>query len=79
MLGTIDFSQTAKAAHLGIQLGVLPVTDLGKWKATHSRSVVIDYCRWNEAVETTLRANTEAAFTLMFLWPRIMLRTMMGV
>ena len=79
MLGTIDFSQTAKAAHLGIQLGVLPVTDLARWKAAHSRPLVIDYCRWNEAIETTLRANTEAVFTLMFLWPRILLRTMMGV
>lgn len=56
-----------------------PVTDLGKWKAAHSRQVVIDYCRWNEAVETTLRANTEAAFTLMFLWPRILLRAAFGV
>ena len=26
----------------------------------------------------TLRANVDAAFTLTFLWPRIMLRTMMG-
>lgn len=56
-----------------------PVTDLGKWKATHSRPVVIDYCRWNEAVETTLRANFNAWLTLTFIWPRIMLRTMMGV
>ena len=44
-----------------------------------TRPVVIDYCRWNEAVETTLRANTEAAFTLMFLWPRILLRAVTGV
>jgi len=55
------------------------VTDLARWKAAHSRPLVIDYCRWNEAVETTLRANTEAAFTLMFLWPRILLRAVTGV
>lgn len=79
MLGKIDFSKTAKAAHLGIQRGASPVTDLGKWKAAHSRPVVIDYCRWNEAVETTMRANTEATFTLLFLWPRILLRAVTGV
>lgn len=56
-----------------------PVTDLARWKAAHSRPLVIDYCRWNEAVETTLRANTEAVFTLMFLWPRILLRAVAGV
>ena len=56
-----------------------PVTNLGKWKAAHARPVVIDYCRWNEALEMTLRANVDTAFTLTFLWPRIMLRTMMGV
>ena len=56
-----------------------PVTDLARWKAAHARPAVIDYCRWNEAVETTLRANTEAAFTLTFLWPRILLRAAMGV
>ena len=56
-----------------------PVTDLARWKTTHSRPAVSNYCRWNEAVETTLRANTEAAFTLMFLWPRILLRAVMGV
>ena len=55
------------------------VTKLDVWRAAHSRPVVIDYCRWNEAVETTLRANTEAAFTLMFLWPRILLRAVTGV
>lgn len=56
-----------------------PVTKLDDWKAAHSRPVVIDYCRWSEALEMTLRANVDAAFTLTFLWPRIMLRTMMGV
>ena len=56
-----------------------PVTKLDDWKAAHSRPVVIDYCRWNEALEMTLRANVDAAFTLTFLWPRIMLRTMMVV
>ena len=56
-----------------------PVTDLARWKAAHARPVVIDYCRWNQAVEATMRANTEAAFTLMFLWPRILLRAVAGV
>lgn len=56
-----------------------PVTELARWKAQHTKPVVIDYCRWNEALETTLRANTEAAFTLIFLWPRILLRTALGV
>lgn len=56
-----------------------PVTDLARWKTTHSRPAVSNYCRCNEAVETTLRANTEAAFTLMFLWPRILLRAVTGV
>lgn len=56
-----------------------PVTKLDDWKAAHSRPVVIDYCRWNEALEMTLRANVDAWLTLTFLWPRIMLRTMMGV
>ena len=56
-----------------------PVTDLARWKAAHSRPVVIDYCRWNQAVEATMRANVDAWFTLIFLWPRVMLRTVMGV
>ena len=56
-----------------------PVTELARWKAQHTKPVVIDYCRWNEALETTMRANTEAAFTLIFLWPRILLRTALGV
>ena len=56
-----------------------PVTDLARWKAAHSRPVVIDYCRWNQAVEATMRANVDAWFTLIFLWPRVMLRSVMGV
>ena len=56
-----------------------PVTDLARWKAAHSRPVVVDYCRWNQAVEATMRANVDAWFTLIFLWPRVMLRTVMGV
>ena len=32
-----------------------PVTDLGKWKAAHSRPAVIDTLRWNEAVEKITR------------------------
>ena len=56
-----------------------PVTDLARWKAAHSRPLVIDYCRWNEAVETAMRANVDAFFTLTFLWPRILLRAVTGV
>ena len=56
-----------------------PVTDLSRWKALHARPVVIDYCRWNQAIETTMRANMEAAFTLSFMWPRILLRTFTGI
>ena len=56
-----------------------PVTDLARWKAAHSRPVVIDYCRWNQAIESTMRANINAFFTLTFIWPRVLLRTVMGV
>ena len=56
-----------------------PVTDLGKWKAAHARPAAIDALRWNQAAEATMRANLNAWITLTFLWPRIMLRTMMGV
>lgn len=56
-----------------------PVTDLVRWKALHARPVVIDYCRWNQAIENTMRANMEAAFTLSFMWPRILLRTFTGI
>ena len=56
-----------------------PVTDLARWKAAHSRPVVIDYCRWNQAIESTMRANMDALFTLTFIWPRVLLRTVMGV
>ena len=56
-----------------------PVTDLARWKAAHSRPLVIDYCRWNQAIESTMRANMDALFTLTFIWPRVLLRTVMGV
>ena len=56
-----------------------PVTDLGKWKAAHSRSAVIDTLRWNEAAEKIARANINAWLTLTFIWPRVLLRTVMGV
>lgn len=55
------------------------VTELARWKAQHTRPAVVDYCRWNEALEATLRANTEAFFTLAFMWPRILLRTVTGI
>ena len=41
-----------------------PVTDLSRWKAAHSRPLVIDYCRWNQAVEVAMRANLNAWITL---------------
>lgn len=56
-----------------------PVTDLARWKAAHSRPLVIDYCLWNEAVEATMRANLNAWITLTFVWPRVMLRTTFGI
>ena len=51
-----------------------PVTDLGRWKAAHSRPVVIDALRWNAAAEKVMRANFSAWLTLTFLGPRVVLR-----
>lgn len=56
-----------------------PVTELARWKAAHSRPAVIDYLRWNEAVETVMRANIDALFTIGFIWPRVILRAAFGV
>ena len=56
-----------------------PVTDLARWKAAHSRPVVVDYCRWNQAIESTMRANINAFFTLTFIWPRVLVRSVFGV
>lgn len=56
-----------------------PVTDLARWKAAHSRPLVIDCCRWNQAVEVAMRANLNAWITLTFVWPRVMLRTTFGI
>ena len=58
---------------------IAPVTDLARWKAAHSRPVVVDYCRWNQAIESTMRANINAFFTLTFIWPRVLVRTVFGV
>ena len=55
------------------------ITDLAAWKAAHARPVAIDYCRWNQALETAMRANMDALFTLAFIWPRVLLRTVTGV
>lgn len=55
------------------------ITELAAWKAAHARPVVVDYCRWNEAIETTMRANMDALFTMTFLWPRVLLRTVTGI
>ena len=55
------------------------MTDLAHWKAAHSRPLVIDYCRWNQAIEATMRANVDAFFTLTFIWPRVLLCAMTGV
>ena len=56
-----------------------PVPDLSRWKAAHSRPLVIDYCRWNQAIEATMRANVDAFFTLTFIWSRVLLRTFTGI
>ena len=56
-----------------------PVTDIAHWKAAHSRPLVIDYCRWNEAAEKIARANLSAWMTLAFIWPRVLVRSMFGV
>ena len=56
-----------------------PVTDLDRWHAAQSRPLVIDYCRWNQAVEVAMRANLNAWITLTFVWPRVMLRTTFGI
>ena len=56
-----------------------PVPDLARWKAAHSRPLVIDYCRWNQAIEATMRANVDAFFTLTFIWSRVLLRTFTGI
>lgn len=56
-----------------------PVTDLSRWKAAHSRPLVIDYCRWNQAVETAMRTSLNTWITLTFVWPRVMLRACFGV
>lgn len=77
---TVTRTHAQKAAARSSAAPLLaPVTHLGAWKARHSRPVVIDYLRWHQAIETTLRANTEAALTLGFIWPRILLRTLAGV
>lgn len=55
------------------------ITDLAAWKAAHARPAVIDYCRWNQAFESVMRANVDALFTLAFIWPRVLLRTVTGV
>ena len=56
-----------------------PVAHLGEWEAAHSRPAVIDALRWNEAAEKIARANINAWLTLTFIWPRVLLRTVMGV
>ena len=55
------------------------VTDLAKWKASHSRPVVIDYCRWSQALESIARANLDAYITMTFIWPRVLLRITFGI
>lgn len=54
------------------------ITDLARWKATHSRPIN-DACRWSEAVETVTRANMQMWLTFTFQWPRIILRSVFGV
>ena len=54
------------------------ITDLARWKAEHLKPIN-DACRWSEAIETTMRANADAVFLMTFLWPRVLLRAVMGV
>ena len=54
------------------------ITDMAAWRAAHARPIT-DACRWSEAVETVTRANLQAWMTMTFLWPRILLRTTVGV
>lgn len=54
------------------------VTDLAKWRQAHKKPV-IDYCRWNEALESITKTNVDMVIRLYFIWPRVMLRTVFGV
>lgn len=54
------------------------VTNLDAWRAAHSRPVVIDYCRWHAAAEEVARANLDAWLTMVFIWPRVLLRAASG-
>ena len=56
-----------------------PVTDMGRWKAAHSRPAAIDSLRWSEAVEAVTRANLDAWLTMTFIWPRVLLRSVLEV
>ena len=55
-----------------------PVTNLAQWRQTHNKPI-IDYCRWNEALESITRTNVDTFVRLYFIWPRVMLRTVFGV
>lgn len=54
------------------------VTNLAQWRQAHKKPV-IDYCRWNEALESITRTNVDTLARLYFIWPRVMLRTIFGV
>lgn len=55
-----------------------PVTNLAQWRQTHKKPV-IDYCRWNEALENITKTNMDVVIRFYFIWPRVMLRTVFGV
>ena len=55
-----------------------PITELAQWRQTHKKPV-IDYCRWNEALENITKTNMDVVIRFYFIWPRVMLRTVFGV
>ena len=55
-----------------------PITELAQWRQTHKKPV-IDYCRWNEALESITKTNMDVVIRFYFIWPRVMLRTIFGV
>lgn len=46
---------------------------------TYAQKPVKDICQWHSALETVTRANIDAWMTLSFIWPRVMLRTLLGI
>lgn len=53
------------------------VTDLAAWRAAHARPVS-DACRWSETLQAVTEHNMRMLMIPLFVWPRMMLRAMMG-